>query len=164
MKNYYSKYFLNLISSITEEIDYKKIEKLTFEILKIKDLLIKEITKNKGKLLVLNGDVPLIKTKTLKKLIDLYDSKNADVSLITTKKINPHGYGRVFLNGDFIERIVEEKDCDNQERLNLLINAGVYCFNWGNLSEIIYTLQSNNNQKEIYLTDTISLLKNSSSL
>ena len=36
MKNYYSKYFLNLISSITEEIDYKKIEKLTFEILKIK--------------------------------------------------------------------------------------------------------------------------------
>ena len=36
MKNYYSKYFLSLISSITEEIDYKKIEKLTFEILKIK--------------------------------------------------------------------------------------------------------------------------------
>lgn len=36
MKNYYSKYFLNLISSITEEIDFKKIEKLTFEILKIK--------------------------------------------------------------------------------------------------------------------------------
>ena len=127
-------------------------------------VLCREITKNEGKLLVLNGDVPLIKTKTLKKLIDLYDSKNADVSLITTKKINPHGYGRVFLNGDFIERIVEEKDCDNQERLNLLINAGVYCFNWENLSKIINKLQNNNIQKEIYLTDTVSLLNNSLSL
>ena len=108
--------------------------------------------------------MPLIKSKTLKKLLNFHDSENADVSLITTKKINPIGYGRVFLNGDFIERIVEEKDCNNQERLNLLINAGIYCFNWGNLSEIINTLQSNNNQKEIYLTDTISLLKNSLSL
>jgi len=68
------------------------------------------------------------------------------------------------LKGDFIERIVEEKDCNDLERENPLINSGVYCFNWGNLSEIINTLQSNNNQKEIYLTDTISMLKNSLSL
>ncbi len=127
-------------------------------------VLCREVKKNKGKLLVLNGDVPLIKPKTLKKLLNLHDSKDADVSLITTKKKNPHGYGRVFLDGGFIERIVEEKDCNDQERLNLLINAGVYCFNWENLSKIILTLQSNNNQKEIYLTDTVSLLKNSLSL
>ena len=127
-------------------------------------VLWREVKKNKGKLLVLNGDVPLIKPKTLKKLLNLHDSKNADVSLITTKKKNPHGYGRVFLDGDFIERIVEEKDCNAKERLNLLINAGVYCFNWEKLSKIILTLQSNNNQKEIYLTDTVSLLKNSLSL
>jgi len=114
--------------------------------------------------LVLNGDVPLIKPSTLKRLLYLHDTKNADVSLITTKKANPHGYGRVFLKGDFIDRIVEEKDCNDLERENPLINAGVYCFNWGNLSEIINTLKSNNNQKEIYLTDTISLLKNSLSL
>ncbi len=75
-------------------------------------VLCKEVKKNKGKLLVLNGDVPLIKPNTLKKLLNLHDSKNADVSLITTKKKNPHGYGRVFLDGDFIERIVEEKDCN----------------------------------------------------
>ena len=127
-------------------------------------VLCREVKNNAGKLLVLNGDVPLIKTKTLNKLLNLHDSKNADISLITTKKNNPYGYGRVFLKGDHVEKIVEEKDCDNQERLNLLINAGVYCFNWENLSNIISTLQANNNQKEIYLTDTISLLKNSSSL
>ena len=127
-------------------------------------VLCKAVKNNKGKLLVLNGDVPLIKPETLYKLLNLHDSKNADVSLITTKKKNPHGYGRVFLKGDFIERIIEEKDCNNQERENLLINSGIYCFNWDNLSKIINTLQSNNNQKEIYLTDTVFLLKNSLSL
>ena len=80
--------------------------------------------------MVLNGDVPLIRSSTLKRLLCLHDSKNADVSLITTKKINPHGYGRVFLKRHFIERIVEEKDCNDLERENKLINAGVYCFNW----------------------------------
>jgi len=127
-------------------------------------VLCKEVKKHAGKLLVLNGDVPLIRPSTLKRLLYLHDSKNADVSLITTKKKNPQGYGRVFLKGDFIERIVEEKDCNDLERENPIINAGIYCFNWGNLSEIINTLQSNNNQKEIYLTDTVSLLKNSLSL
>ena len=94
--------------------------------------------------------MPLIRPSTLKRLLDLHDSKNADVSLITTKKKNPHGYGRVFLKGNFIDRIVEEKDCNNLERENPLINAGIYCFNWGKLSEIINSLKSNNNQKEIY--------------
>ncbi|WP_288262590.1 bifunctional UDP-N-acetylglucosamine diphosphorylase/glucosamine-1-phosphate N-acetyltransferase GlmU [uncultured Prochlorococcus sp.] len=127
-------------------------------------VLCKVVKKNEGKLLILNGDVPLIKPETLKKLLNLHDSKNADVSLLTTKKINPFGYGRVFLRDGFIERIVEEKDCNDQERQNLLINAGIYCFNWKNLSKIIDDLQSNNNQKEIYLTDSLSLLKNSFSL
>ena len=75
---------------------------------------------------MLNGDVPLIKSETLKKLLNLHDSKNADVSLITTKKKDPHGYGRVFTKENSIERIVEEKDCNEQERLNLLTNAGIY--------------------------------------
>ena len=75
--------------------------------------------------LVLNGDVPLIKAETLKKLINFHDSKNADVSLITTKKNNPHGYGRVFTKENLIEKIVEEKDCDNKHRQNLLINSGI---------------------------------------
>ena len=127
-------------------------------------ILCKEVKKNEGKLLVLNGDVPLIKPETLNNLLNLHDSNNADVSLITTKKNNPHGYGRVFLEGNFIDRIVEEKDCNNQERLNLLINAGIYCFNWENLSKVISNLQKNNNQNEIYLTDTVSMLKNSLSL
>ncbi len=127
-------------------------------------VLCNQVEKNKGNLLVLNGDVPLITSDTLKKLLTLHDSKNADVSLVTTKKKNPHGYGRVFIKKSFIEKIVEEKDCNNQERQHLLINAGIYCFKWGKLSKTINSLKSNNNQKEIYLTDTISLLNKSLSL
>ena len=124
-------------------------------------VLCQQVKKQEGKLLVLNGDVPLIKAETLKKLINFHDSKNADVSLITTKKTNPHGYGRVFTKENSIERIVEEKDCDNNQRLNILINAGIYCFSWISLSRIINTLKSNNKQKEIYLTDAVTLLKKS---
>ena len=127
-------------------------------------VLSQHVKKQEGKLLVLNGDVPLIKSETLKKLINFHDSNNADVSLITTKKKNPHGYGRVFTNENLIERIIEEKDCNNNQRQNSLVNAGIYCFNWISLSKIINTLKSNNKQKEIYITDTITLLKKSFSL
>ena len=127
-------------------------------------VLSQQIRKHEGKLLVLNGDVPLIKSETLKGLVNFHDYENADVSLITTRKKNPYGYGRVFIKNNLIEKIVEEKDCDNKQRLNLLINSGIYCFKWKSLSKIINNLKSNNNQNEIYLTDTISLLKKSCSL
>ena len=127
-------------------------------------VLCNKVEKHKGKLLVLNGDVPLIKSETIRKLLNFHDSKNADVSLVTTKKKNPHGYGRVFVKNNCIEKIVEEKDCNERQRSNALINAGIYCFQWENLAKIINSLQSNNNQKEIYLTDTVLLLKNSTSL
>ncbi len=124
-------------------------------------VLSQQVKKHEGKLMVLNGDVPLIKAETLKDLIKYHDSKTADVTLITSRKKNPHGYGRVFVENNLIKRIVEEKDCNKDERSNLLTNAGIYCFSWKILSTIINTLKSNNKQKEIYLTDTISLLKNS---
>tara|TARA_B100000965_G_scaffold61296_1_gene47126 strand:- start:3412 stop:4767 length:1356 start_codon:yes stop_codon:yes gene_type:complete len=127
-------------------------------------VLSQKVKKHEGKLLVLNADVPLIKLETLKNLIKFHDTKTADVSLITTKKNNPIGYGRVFTKKTLIEKIVEEKDCNEDQRLNLLINAGIYCFSWIKLSKIINNLKSNNKQKEIYLTDTITLLKKSYSL
>lgn len=122
-------------------------------------VLLKEFNNFKGNLLILNGDVPLIKTKSLKELLKVHSSRNADVSLITTKKENPFGYGRVFKKDNFIEKIIEEKDCTSNEKQNKLINAGIYCFNMEKLSNIINNLESNNNQKEFYITDTISLLR-----
>jgi len=121
----------------------------------------KELVDFEGNLLVLNGDVPLIRLQSLQKLIKINDSESADASLITTKKENPFGYGRVFLKHDLIERIVEEKDCRIDEKQNKIVNGGIYCFNWKKLSRVINKLESNNKQKEIYLTDTITLLEKS---
>jgi len=121
-------------------------------------VLSKEFKNFKGNLLILNGDVPLIRTESLKELLKVHSSRDADVSLITTEKENPFGYGRVFKKDNLIDKIIEEKDCSLNEKRNNLINAGIYCFNWERLSKVIDNLKSNNNQKEFYLTDTISLL------
>ena len=120
--------------------------------------LSKKLIDFKGNLLILNGDVPLIRTESLKDLLKVHLSRDADVSLITTEKENPFGYGRVFKKNEYIEKIIEEKDCGLNEKQNKLINAGIYCFNWQRLNKIINNLESNNNQQEFYLTDTISLL------
>ena len=121
-------------------------------------VLSKELNDFKGNLLILNGDVPLIRAKSLKELLKLHSSRDADVSIITTEKENPFGYGRVFKKDNFIEKIIEEKDCSLHEKQNKLINAGIYCFNWEKLSKIINELKTNNKQKEFYITATISLL------
>ena len=121
-------------------------------------VLAKELNDFKGNLLILNGDVPLIRAKSLKELLKLHSSRDADVSIITTEKENPFGYGRVFKKDNFIEKIIEEKDCSLHEKQNKLINAGIYCFNWEKLSKIINELKTDNKQKEFYITDTISLL------
>ena len=121
-------------------------------------ILSKELNQFKGDLLVLNGDVPLIESDTLYNLLESHQSENADASLITTRMKNPHGYGRVFLTNKTIDKIIEEKDCNSDERSNQLVNAGIYCFNWISLSKVINKIKSNNSQKELYLTDTISLM------
>jgi len=121
-------------------------------------VLSKELNDFKGNLLILNGDVPLIRAKSLKELLKLHSSRDADVSIVTTEKEKPFGYGRVFKKDNFIEKIIEEKDCSLHEKQNKLINAGIYCFNWEKLSKIINELKTDNKQKEFYITDTISLL------
>ena len=121
-------------------------------------VLSNELTNFKGNLLILNGDVPLIRATSLKELLKIHSSLDADVSLITTEKENPFGYGRVFKKNNFIEKIIEEKDCSFNEKQNKLINAGIYCFNWEKLSKVINELKTDNKQKEFYITDTISLL------
>ena len=128
-------------------------------------ILAKKLKNFKGTLLVLNGDVPLIKASTLKELINMHEDESADASIITTNIDNPFGYGRVFQRGkNYVDKIVEEKDCSYQESLNTTINAGIYCFNWEKLNTTLVNLSSNNNQNEIYLTDTLSILEKTLSL
>tara|TARA_Y100001968_G_scaffold187355_1_gene171774 strand:- start:46116 stop:47480 length:1365 start_codon:yes stop_codon:yes gene_type:complete len=111
----------------------------------------------KGDLLVLNGDVPLLKTSTIEKLLEKHRSIKAGVTLLSARHPNPEGYGRVFSNDSgVIYKIIEDKDCNQIERQNTLTNAGIYCFDWQQLSPILSKLSSNNSQNEIYLTDAVT--------
>ncbi len=112
-----------------------------------------------GELLVLNGDVPLLKPQTIKSLIKRHQSYGCGVTFLTARINNPKGYGRVFADEQGrVKEIIEERDCNEDQKLNTLTNAGIYCFNWEQLAKILPKLSDNNDQKEIYLTDTISLL------
>ncbi|NEO33696.1 MAG: bifunctional UDP-N-acetylglucosamine diphosphorylase/glucosamine-1-phosphate N-acetyltransferase GlmU [Symploca sp. SIO3C6] len=112
-----------------------------------------------GDLLVLNGDVPLLRPDTIKKLLEYHQAHQNAATLLTAHLPNPQGYGRVFCDGNnLLTQIVEERDCTAAQKKNRRINAGVYCFNWSKLAAVLPKLQNNNDQKEYYLTDTVKAL------
>ncbi len=113
----------------------------------------------KGELLVLNGDVPLLTETTLKKLIDFHRKSESSVTFLSATLRNADGYGRVFTDKNgHVTNIIEDCECNEIQRKNKLTNAGIYCYNWQNLRDVLELLSNNNSQNEIYLTDTISIL------
>jgi bifunctional UDP-N-acetylglucosamine pyrophosphorylase / glucosamine-1-phosphate N-acetyltransferase len=112
-----------------------------------------------GDVLVLNGDVPLLRPETLERLLQQHRASGAAVTLLTARLADPTGYGRVFAAADGqVSAIVEHRDCSEAQRTNTLINAGIYCFNWPKLAEVLPRLTSDNDQGELYLTDTVAML------
>jgi bifunctional UDP-N-acetylglucosamine pyrophosphorylase/glucosamine-1-phosphate N-acetyltransferase len=109
--------------------------------------------------LVLNGDVPLLRQETLQQLIQTHQSNQNAATLLTAQLENPQGYGRVFCDdNNQVQEIVEDRDCTEEQKRNQRINAGVYCFNWGKLAEILPHLSADNKQQEYYLTDVFTSL------
>ena len=112
-----------------------------------------------GDLLVLNGDVPLLRESTLASLLEQHRSSGRAVTLLTAHLDDPSGYGRVFCDdAGRVQQIVEHRDCTPEQRQNTLINAGIYCFHWPRLRQVLPLLRSDNDQGELYLTDTVELL------
>ena len=72
---------------------------------------------------------------------------------------NPTGYGRIVRNGESVEKIVEHKDCNEQEIKIQEVNAGMYCFDIESLLTSLEQLSNDNAQGEYYLTDVIEILK-----
>lgn len=112
-----------------------------------------------GDLLILNGDVPLLRPQTIKLLLETHQAHQNAATLLTAQLPNPQGYGRVFCDGqDHLKQIIEDRDCTTAQKQNRRINAGVYCFNWAKLAEVLPQLQANNDQKEYYITDAVNYL------
>ncbi|BEV36404.1 bifunctional UDP-N-acetylglucosamine diphosphorylase/glucosamine-1-phosphate N-acetyltransferase GlmU [Synechococcus sp. M16CYN] len=111
-----------------------------------------------GELLVLNGDVPLLRAATIDALVQVHRKSEADVTLLTARLQDPTGYGRVFADASgHVNGVVEHKDCNAEQLSNNLTNAGIYCFNWQALSAILPQLSVDNNQRESYLTDSVAM-------
>ena len=110
-----------------------------------------------GDLLILNGDVPLLRTETLNNLLQTHQENQNSCTILTAQLSNPQGYGRVFRNSEcIVQKIVEDKDCTLTQRENDRVNAGIYCFRWTDLAKFLPQLEANNAQKEYYLTDAVT--------
>jgi bifunctional UDP-N-acetylglucosamine pyrophosphorylase/glucosamine-1-phosphate N-acetyltransferase len=122
---------------------------------------LRDIEIKKERVLVLNGDMPLIKSNDLKKFLE----PKADIIMSVIELSNPESYGRVIIKANKIEKIVEYKDATKEELKINSVNAGVYLINTEILKKFLPKLSNENVQKEYYLTDIIHLaVKNSFSV
>ncbi len=113
-----------------------------------------------GTVVVVNGDVPLLRPGTLSSLVDAHEAAGAAATILTADVENPYGLGRVIrdpLTGA-VDAIVEERDATPDQRVVTEINAGVYAFEAALLAQALSKLTTQNDQGEEYLTDVISLL------
>lgn len=114
----------------------------------------------KGKVVILYGDVPIIRPDTLKNLISKSIKNKEYATLLTAIYENPTGYGRIIRDeGGNIKGIVEEKDADPLQKKHIKeINSGIYCFDIEELLKAIDKIKPNNAQGEYYLTDVIKIM------
>jgi bifunctional UDP-N-acetylglucosamine pyrophosphorylase / glucosamine-1-phosphate N-acetyltransferase len=112
-----------------------------------------------GDVLVLNGDVPLLRPQTLQGLVQTHQQHGNAATILTAQLAAPKGYGRVFCEaGNRVTQIIEDRDCTPEQRQNQRVNAGIYCFKWSELARVLPQLQTDNDQKEYYLTDVVKFM------
>jgi bifunctional UDP-N-acetylglucosamine pyrophosphorylase/glucosamine-1-phosphate N-acetyltransferase len=112
-----------------------------------------------GTVVVLNGDVPLLRQETLELLLGEHESQARGATVLAAEVAEPYGLGRIVRDAaGNLERIVEERDASAAERAIREINAGIYAFEATALREALGKLSTDNDQGEEYLTDVFALL------
>ena len=112
-------------------------------------------TPDGNRVIVLYGDVPLIRPRTLTRLVDACGA--GDVGVLTVRMDDPTGYGRIVREGGKVVRNVEERDANDDERAITEINTGVMCCPATKLKVWLGRLRTDNDQGEYYLTDVIGM-------
>jgi bifunctional UDP-N-acetylglucosamine pyrophosphorylase/glucosamine-1-phosphate N-acetyltransferase len=103
--------------------------------------------------LILNGDMPLLTESSLRLLAE----GDADINMSIIVPDRPYAYGRVVIENDKVQKIIEEKDCTPEQKQIRHLNAGVYCVSQRVLEEYIPRLNNDNAQSEYYLTDIVQM-------
>ena len=115
----------------------------------------KNVAPKNEKVLVLNGDMPLITADALEGFLNT----DADIIMSIFDLENPDGYGRVLIQNNEVQRIVEQKDASKDELKVTSVNAGIYAFSKDVIEKYIPLLSNNNAQEEYYLTDVVSMAR-----
>ena len=94
-----------------------------------------------GRVVIANGNIPLITPETIKELVEKSEKENEAVTILTGIISEPTGYGRVIRENNRITEIIEEKELTEDEKKVLEVNAGVYCYEISELTKVIGTLK-----------------------
>jgi bifunctional UDP-N-acetylglucosamine pyrophosphorylase/glucosamine-1-phosphate N-acetyltransferase len=117
------------------------------------------LEKSDSLVLVLSGDVPMIRTETLKKFIEHHDNAGAACSILSVRLENPTGYGRIVRDeSESFQKIVEQRDATDEQHQVKEINAGIYCFEAKDLFQALRNVEPANDQGEYYLTDVPGII------
>jgi bifunctional UDP-N-acetylglucosamine pyrophosphorylase/glucosamine-1-phosphate N-acetyltransferase len=118
-----------------------------------------ELAHSHSTLLVLSGDVPMVRPETLEKFVAEHRASKAACSILSVRLENPFGYGRIVRDGEnrFVA-IVEQKDATDEQRQIREINSGIYCFETDKLFPALARVEPANEQGEFYLTDVPGIL------
>ena len=113
-----------------------------------------------GTVLLLSGDVPLLRTEALARLLAVHRVAKAAATVMTGLLKRPYGYGRIVRDGGGrIVRIVEERDATRTERAIREINSGIFVFDLEPLFGALHGIASHNAQGEYYLTDLVAIYR-----
>jgi UDP-N-acetylglucosamine diphosphorylase/glucosamine-1-phosphate N-acetyltransferase len=117
-----------------------------------------EFSDFEGDVLVLAGDVPLLRADTLRDLIDVHRDRGAVATVLTARLPDPSGYGRIVRDRNSkVLKIVEHKDATESEKEIDEINTGTFVFEVGPLFDALHWITNDNNQGEYYLTDVMKI-------
>jgi bifunctional UDP-N-acetylglucosamine pyrophosphorylase/glucosamine-1-phosphate N-acetyltransferase len=112
-----------------------------------------------GTVVLLSGDVPLLRADTLRALVGRHDQAGAAATVLTAIVEDPTGYGRIVRRDGAVAAIVEHKDASPEERRIREINSGIYAFDIGPLFEALRQIGSANAQGEYYLPDLVRIYR-----
>ncbi|MPV53272.1 bifunctional UDP-N-acetylglucosamine diphosphorylase/glucosamine-1-phosphate N-acetyltransferase GlmU [Corynebacterium sp. zg331] len=114
----------------------------------------------RGTVIVTNGDVPLLRPETLRRLHEAHTESPTAVTVLTLELDDPTGYGRIVRNEEGqVTSIVEQKDASDAERAIREVNSGVFAFDAEVLRYGLTHLDSDNAQGELYLTDVLGIAR-----
>ncbi|MGK5442324.1 bifunctional UDP-N-acetylglucosamine diphosphorylase/glucosamine-1-phosphate N-acetyltransferase GlmU [Micromonospora sp. URMC 105] len=112
-----------------------------------------------GTVIVINGDVPLLRAETVAALVEAHEGEGAAATVLAAEVPDPTGLGRIVRDAaGRLEQIVEERDATPAQRALREINAGIYAFDAARLRDALGKLSTDNDQGEEYLTDVFGLL------